>query len=116
MQDEYMDRETTPIGITNYRNSNLLFGIKDTDRLAHIFCLGKTGVGKSTLLVNMAISDIENGKGLAVIDPHSDVAETLINNIPDHRKNDLIYFNPSHLDSGIHFNPLHAVHPHFTTW
>lgn len=113
MQDEYMDRETTPIGITNYRNSNLLFGIKDTDRLAHIFCLGKTGVGKSTLLVNMAISDIENGKGLAVIDPHSDVAETLINNIPDHRKNDLIYFNPSHLDSGIHFNPLHAVHPHF---
>ena len=68
-------KSLTYIGITNYRSTNQRFGIYDKDRLAHIFCIGKTGVGKSTLLQNMAVSDIENGKGLAVIDPHGDVAE-----------------------------------------
>lgn len=103
----------TPIGVTNYRNTNQRFGIKDKDRLAHIFCIGKTGVGKSTLLTNMAISDITKGKGLCVIDPHGDVAERLKNAVPNYRKHDLIYFNPAVVDSGISFNPLHAVHPHY---
>jgi len=103
----------TPIGITNYRNTNQRFGIKDSDRLAHIFCIGKTGVGKSTLLQNMATSDILKGKGLAVIDPHGDVALRLKDSVPAHRKHDLIYLDPSDLDSGIAFNPLHAVHPQY---
>jgi hypothetical protein len=110
------DRDTnslTPIGTTNYRSTNQRFGIKDKDRLAHIFCIGKTGVGKSTLLVNMALSDIEKGKGLAVIDPHGDVAETLRNNIPKHRTKDLIYFNPADTEHPIAFNPLHGVHPNY---
>src|ERR1043165_1173607 len=105
--------DITPIGITNYRSTNQRFGIKDKDRLAHIFCIGKTGVGKSTLLQNMATSDIEKGKGLAVIDPHGDVAETLLKRIPKHRKDDLIYFDPADLEHSIAFNPLHAVHPNF---
>lgn len=103
----------TPIGITNFRNTDMPFGIKDTDRLAHIFCIGKTGVGKSTMLQNMALSDIEKGKGLAVIDPHGDVAEHLVKEIPDYRKNDLIYFAPAELDNFITFNPLNAVHPNY---
>jgi ATPase subunit of ABC transporter with duplicated ATPase domains len=53
----------TPIGITNYRNTNKKFSIKNNDRLGHIYCIGKTGVGKSTLLKNMAMSDIEPGGG-----------------------------------------------------
>lgn len=103
----------TPIGITNYRSTNLRFGIKDTDRLAHIFCIGKTGVGKSTLLTNMATSDIEKGKGLAVIDPHGDVANALLQKIPEHRKQDLVNFNPCDTEHPIAFNPLHGVHPNY---
>ncbi len=113
MKEEYDFDSLTHIGTTNYRSTNQRFGIKDKDRLAHIFCIGKTGVGKSTLLTNMALSDIEKGKGLCVIDPHGDVAETLLNNIPIHRKQDLIYFNPSDLDKPIAFNPLHGVHPNY---
>ena len=87
---------------------------KDTGiGLAHIFCIGKPGVGKSTLLKNMAISDIEKGKGLCVIDPHGDVAESLIKKVPPHRNHDLIYFNPSDLSQAVAFNPLHGVHPNY---
>ena len=106
-------KSLTYIGITNYRSTNQRFGIYDKDRLAHIFCIGKTGVGKSTLLQNMAVSDIENGKGLAVIDPHGDVAEYLIARIPEYRKKDLIYFNPAETKDCVAFNPLHAVHPNY---
>jgi len=113
MEKEHDTHSLTLIGITNFRSTNQRFGIKDKDRLAHIFCIGKTGVGKSTLLSNMAISDIEKGKGLAVIDPHGDVAETLLKHIPAHRKHDLIYFNPSDLEHPIAFNPLHGVHPNY---
>ncbi|GAA4461811.1 hypothetical protein GCM10023093_07220 [Nemorincola caseinilytica] len=103
--------DLTLIGTTNYRNTNLKFGIKDQDRLAHIFCIGKTGVGKSTLLVNMAMSDICKGKGLAVLDPHGDAAQTLLGKIPLHRKKDLIYFAPANTSNPTAFNPLHGVSP-----
>ena len=86
MQKVYDIHSLTPIGVTNFRNINQPCGIKDKDRLAHSVCIGKTGVGKSTLLQNMAVSDIEKGKGLAVIDPHGDVAEYLLTKIPEHRK------------------------------
>ena len=110
----YEDKEQiTYIGITNYRNTNQRFGIKDIDRLGHIYCIGKTGVGKSTLLQNMAMQDIRNGKGLAVIDPHGDVAENLLKHIPGVRRTDLIYFNPADLEYPIAFNPLHGVKPEF---
>lgn len=105
--------EITPIGITNWRNQRQQFGIKDKDRLGHIYVIGKTGVGKSTLLLNMAVSDIEKGKGLCIIDPHGDIAETILNYIPKERLNDVIYFNPKDLDYPIAFNPLKAVHPNY---
>jgi hypothetical protein len=105
------NNKVTPIGITNWRNTNQKFGIKDEDRKAHMYVIGKTGVGKTTLLCNMAISDIEKGKGIALIDPHGDVAETILNYIPKERINDVVYFNPCASDYPIGFNPLKGVHP-----
>lgn len=102
---------TTPIGITNFRNDRKTFGIKNLDRMSHIYAIGKTGVGKSTLLLNMVISDIENGNGLCVIDPHGDLSEMLLQYIPEYRISDVIYLNPQDQEKPIAFNPLHAVHP-----
>jgi hypothetical protein len=102
-------KDFTPIGITNWRNQHQPFGIKDNDRLGHIYVIGKTGVGKSTLLLNMAISDIERGKGLCIIDPHGDIAETILDYVPKQRIEDVIYFNPKDEAYSIAFNPLAEV-------
>lgn len=107
------DNGVTYIGVTNFRNKHIKFGIRDVDRLNHIYCIGKSGTGKSTLLKNMAIQDIQRGNGLGVIDPHGDVAEELLKHIPEQRKKDLIYFNPANLEHPIAFNPLHGVHPNY---
>ena len=107
----YENSEITPIGITNWRKSNLPFGIKDKDRLGHLYVIGKTGVGKSTLLENMAISDIEKGKGLCLIDPHGDLSQHILDYIPQWRIKDVIYFNPCDLNYPIAYNPLKGIHP-----
>lgn len=103
----------TPIGITNYRNANQRFGIKDEDRLQHMYVIGKSGTGKSTLLLNMALSDIVKGKGVCVIDPHGDIAESIIHHIPIRRKQDVIYFNTADSNLSIAYNPLLSVHPKY---
>ena len=105
--------DITPIGITNYRNTNHRFGIKDKDRLQHIYVIGKSGTGKSTLLENMAISDIDRGNGLCLIDPHGDIATDILNYIPKGRIQDLIYFNATDLEHPIAFNPLKGIHPKY---
>ncbi len=105
--------DITHLGITNWRNQQQKFGIKDKDRLGHIYVIGKTGVGKSTLLLNMAISDIKQGKGLCIIDPHGDIAESILDYIPPERIHDVIYFNPKDIDHPIAFNPLKAIHPKY---
>lgn len=99
----------TPIGITDFRNQRKPFGIKDTDRLGHIYCIGKTGTGKSTLLLNMAISDIEQGNGVGVIDPHGDLAEALLSYIPEHRITDVIYLNFTDIAHPVAFNPFSGI-------
>lgn len=96
----------TYIGITNYRNQNAKFGIKQKDRGGHIYCIGKTGAGKSTLLLNMAIDDIHNGRGVGIIDPHGDIAESILDYIPEERIQDVVYFNCCDGDFPIAFNPL----------
>lgn len=106
------DYDITPIGYTTWRNQNIPFGIKDKDRLGHIYCIGKTGMGKSTLLQKMALSDITKGKGCGIIDPHGDVAKYLLECIPEHRKKNVVYINPVD-ENIIAFNPLHAVHTDF---
>ncbi len=99
----------TKIGKTNFRNTNQVFGIKDKDRAGHIYCIGKTGVGKSTLLLNMAISDINSGKGIGIIDPHGDLSESILDYIPRERIKDVIYFNGCDTNFPIAFNPLYNV-------
>lgn len=101
----------TYIGETNYRNGKLRFGIKEQDRFQGIYCIGKSGVGKSTLLYNMALSDLKNGKGLAVLDPHSDLAKKLIKNIPFGREKDVVIFDPMDAEYPSCFNPLENVPP-----
>jgi CxxC-x17-CxxC domain-containing protein len=103
------NNEVTIFSETNYRNSRVKFGIKTDDRRRHMYFIGKTGMGKSTVLENMIIQDILNNKGVAVIDPHGDLVEKVIDFIPQHRINDVIYFNPSDLNFPIAFNVLETV-------
>lgn len=99
----------TPIGITDFRNQRIQFGIKAEDRLGHIYCIGKTGSGKSTLLLNMAISDIKQGNGVGIIDPHGDLAETLLQYIPQHRMKEVVYLNTADTSSPITLNPFSGI-------
>jgi hypothetical protein len=96
----------TPIGYTNFRNSNKQFGIKLTDRFSHIYAIGKTGSGKTALLLNMAIDDINKGHGIALIEPHGDACIRLLEQIPPHRQKDLIYFDATSSTHRTGFNPL----------
>lgn len=90
------------------------FGISLLDRFQHVFVLGKTGRGKSTLLRNIALQDIHAGHGLAFIDPHGDDAEFLLDNIPGHRIPDVIYFNPADTEYPLPLNPLAQASPDAT--
>ena len=106
MNDE---QKTTYFGETNFRNQLKRFGIKKIDRRKHMYIIGKTGMGKTTLLENMAVQDIQNGEGMAFIDPHGDTAERLLDFVPKERINDVIYFNPSDIASPIAFNVMENV-------
>jgi DNA helicase HerA-like ATPase len=72
-----MAEEITVVGQTNFRHQRRPFGIYTDDRRRHVYVIGKTGVGKTTLLENMIIQDVKMGRGLALIDPHGDVAEKI---------------------------------------
>jgi len=98
---------------TNYRNLKKRFGVKERDRSGHMYVVGKTGVGKSTLIENMVISDIKKGHGVALVDPHGDLAENIFHFVPESRRQDVIYFNPGDLKYPIAFNPLEDVHPDY---
>ncbi|MCQ3944934.1 MAG: hypothetical protein DPW11_04125, partial [bacterium] len=91
---------------TVFKNRDLIFGIKEADRRRHIWSIGKTGTGKSTLIANMAIDDIKKGRGIAIIDPHGDLSETILDYIPASRINDVIYFNPIDRDRPVRLNIL----------
>jgi len=94
----------TMLGETNYRNQRQRFGIKDHDRQRHVYVVGQTGMGKSTLLLNMLVQDIQRGKGVALIDPHGDLAEQLLDYIPQRRMTDVIYINPADIDYPVGIN------------
>ncbi|HJY98226.1 MAG TPA: type IV secretion system DNA-binding domain-containing protein [Patescibacteria group bacterium] len=96
-------------GKTIFKNRDTIFGIKDIDRRRHIWVIGKTGTGKSTVLANMAIDDLKKDRGLAIIDPHGDTSDIILNYIPKHRINDVIYFNPADKDYPIVINPLEVT-------
>ena len=96
---------------TDARGNQVPFGIKAKDRQRHMYVVGKTGMGKSTLLENMAAQDIQNGEGMAFIDPHGSAAETLLDYVPEHRINDVIYFAPFDLNNPVSFNVMEDVGP-----
>lgn len=99
----------TYFAATDSRGKRIPFGLKAKDRQRHMYVIGKTGMGKSTLLENMAIQDLQNGEGLAFIDPHGSAVESLLNYIPEHRKDDVVYFAPFDLDNPIAFNVMEDV-------
>ena len=96
-------------GETTFRNERRKFGIKTDDRRRHFYVIGKTGMGKTAMMRNMAIQDIKNGEGMAFIDPHGEVASELLDFIPSDRVNDVVYFNPADLEHPIAFNVMEKV-------
>ena len=105
--------EVTFFAKTNFRNQEAKFGIKTDDRRRHMYVIGKTGMGKTNLLEHMVIQDIQNGHGVAYVDPHGDTAEKLIKAIPSSRINDVIYFNPADIDYPVAFNVMEKVNPEY---
>lgn len=107
------NKDLTYIGYTTYRDKNQLFGIKRKDRRQHVYILGKSGTGKSVLMQNMIIQNIENGEGVCVVDPHGETVETIVSAIPSHRLKDVVYFNPADTDFHIGFNVLELIDPKY---
>jgi type IV secretory pathway TraG/TraD family ATPase VirD4 len=107
MKDE--QNKITPLAVTNWRDIRKIFGIKEKNRRGHMYLIGKTGTGKSSLIANMAISDMRSGNGIGVIDPHGDLVQTLLSHVPKERIKDVVYFNPGDIEYPIAFNPLHKV-------
>ncbi len=98
--------DITYLARTNFRGLGEKFGIRGTDRRQHVYVIGKTGVGKTALLKNMALQDVERGAGLAIVDPHGEFVEEVLDNIPRHRLKDVVYFNPADTEYPISFNIL----------
>jgi hypothetical protein len=99
----------TYFAATDSRGKSIPFGIKAKDRDRHMYVIGKTGMGKSTLLENMAIQDIRNGEGLAFIDPHGGTVDHLLDYIPENRIKDVVYFAPFDMEHPIAFNVMEDV-------
>ncbi|QQS61028.1 MAG: type IV secretion system DNA-binding domain-containing protein [Candidatus Moraniibacteriota bacterium] len=103
--------EITKFAKTNFRNREVVFGIKTDDRRRHMYIIGKTGMGKTNLLEHLVSQDIKNGHGVAYVDPHGDTSEKLTHLIPPERIKDVIYFNPADQDFPIAFNVMERVDP-----
>lgn len=98
-------------GLTEYKNEEAIFGIKTPDRRKHMYIIGKTGAGKSTLIANMAIDDIRKDRGVGIIDPHGDLSETILDYIPKRRLNDVVYLEPFDLNRTFVLNVLEVKNP-----
>lgn len=103
------ENKVTYFAQTDSRNKRVPFGIKRKDRSRHMYVIGKTGMGKSTLLENMAVQDIQGGEGICFIDPHGKTADLLLEYIPESRKKDVVYFAPFDLEHPIAFNVMEDV-------
>jgi hypothetical protein len=102
-------QEITFFAKTEFRNKDTIYGIKQgEDRRRHTYIIGKSGTGKTTLIANMAIDDIRKGRGVAIIDPHGDLCNTILDYIPKNRINDCCYFNPADPEYAYPLNVLEA--------
>ncbi len=109
MSIPYDPEHITYFAETDYRNVRTRFGIKARDRTRHMYVIGKSGVGKSTLLENMALQDIQRGEGVAVLDPHGSFADKMLDYVPMERIKDVVYFAPFDTEYPISFNVLEDV-------
>jgi hypothetical protein len=106
-----VERETAILGRTQFRERHQLFGIRRDDRRRHLLIVGKTGMGKTTLLRQLLQSDVEAGRGVALLDPHGDLAEAVAAAIPRHRTNDVILFDAGDRGHPLSFNLMADCHP-----
>ena len=107
MKGERANMSDVVIGsTTTQRGTAEPLRIKSADRRHHAYVVGKSGVGKSTLIRNMAIQDMRNGNGVGVIDPHGDLIEDLLDHVPKSRTDDVMYVNPADAQHPIGFNML----------
>ena len=98
-----------PFAKTNFRNKSQVFGIQEDDRRRHMYVIGKTGTGKTTMLRNMMIFDVLAGNGVTLVDPHGEFAEAILDYVPEERIDDVVYFNPADVDFPIAFNAVEKV-------
>ncbi|MDP2684004.1 MAG: type IV secretion system DNA-binding domain-containing protein [bacterium] len=103
-----MGKDGLLLGHSMYRGIDVPIYMKDADRRRHLYTIGKSGTGKSNFLINLAIQDIQNGKGMCIIDPHGDFVEVVLGHIPKNRVDDVIIFNPSDTSRPIGLNMLEA--------
>lgn len=103
------DRRITYFAKTTWRSEGKKFGIRLADRRSHMYIIGKTGTGKSTLLKTMILQDMDHGHGLALLDPHGDLSAEIRKAVPEHRKDDFIDFDVPDKWKNLSFNPLAGV-------
>ena len=109
MTEASPDNQVVLFGKTEFRGKDTTFGIKIDDRRRHMYIIGKTGMGKSELLKNLAIQDIKDGRGLCFMDPHGDPVDDLMDYIPPERVKDVIYINPADMQFPVAFNVMDQV-------
>jgi DNA helicase HerA-like ATPase len=105
------NHEHIVIGQREHWGQPLPFALSHLDRRHHLYAIGKSGAGKTTLLRNLILQDIEAGHGVAIIDPHGDLANELLDCIPRRRIEDVAYFNPADMEFPIGFNLLGSTPP-----
>jgi DNA helicase HerA-like ATPase len=103
------DNDITYFAETNFRNKRTPFGIRQKDRFMHTYILGKSGTGKSTLLLTMIMQDINAERGLCLLDPHGDLVESVIKRVPKDREKDVVYFNVPNAKLTLRYNPFKRV-------
>ncbi len=111
MEENKKNNDIVYFGETNFRRYRQKFGIKLDDRRRHMYLIGKTGMGKTTTMENMVYQDICAGRGVALVDPHGDFVEKILDYIPPHRIKDVVYFNPADLQYPLAFNILESLQP-----
>lgn len=111
IEENVEESDLTIFAKADFRHLQHKFGIKIPDRRYHMYAIGKTGTGKSTMLENMAIDDIREGRGLAVVDPHGDLINHVMDYIPEERIKDVVIFSPADKMFPVAFNPLENVDP-----
>jgi len=111
LPDPRCEQGIVTLGRTNFRDDHRPFGIRPDDRRRHLYVVGKTGMGKSTLLHNLLSNDITAGHGCCLVDPHGDLAEAVLATVPPQRTNDVILFDAGDQSHPLAFNPLADCDP-----